>query len=87
MPNKLWGGKNRDVSHKKLADILAAGTHPFASCRENPNDSNEPYTVWDGPDDPNIRPPEPPVPKPMSEDEMLDRLAAKLMERILKVKV
>lgn len=43
---KLFGFRDRNEAHQKLAEVLAEGTYPFACCRENPNDS-EPYQVWD----------------------------------------
>lgn len=44
---KLFGFRDRDEAHQKLAEVLAEGTYPFACCRENPNDASEPYQVWD----------------------------------------
>lgn len=79
---KLFGTRNRDEAHRQLEEVLAGGQHPRASCREDTDDPNEPYTVWsDGPD-PYIRPPDPPAPAPMSEDQMLDRLMDKLLARL-----
>jgi hypothetical protein len=41
----LFGFKDRDEAHRKLAEVLASGTHPRACCVEDPNDSEEPYQV------------------------------------------
>lgn len=85
MPTKLFGTTDRDAAHAKLAEILAAGTHPRASCREDPNDPNEPFTVWDGPDHPDNWPPRvesKPVPVSETEEQTLDRLADKLLARL-----
>jgi hypothetical protein len=83
---KLYSFKDRDESHKKLEQVLAEGIYPRASCRENTNEP-EPYSVWsDGPE-PHILPPEPPKKEPMTEDEMLDRLAIKLLARLDKLTV
>lgn len=65
----------RDESHKKLEEVLAGGKFPRAECREN-HSAGE-YTVWDGPADPYVRPPEEPKADP------LDDLAEKLADRVL----
>jgi hypothetical protein len=77
---KLHAFKNRDEAHKKLEEVLAAGLHPGASCREDLNEP-EPYQVWSNGPEAHVLPPEPAA---MSEDDMLDRLAAKLLERMEK---
>lgn len=78
---KLFEFKNRHEAHLKLEEVLAEGQHPRASCREDPN-APEPYQVWsDGPE-PHILPPEAAPAAALSEDELLDRLAAKLLERL-----
>ena len=56
---KLYGGKDRDEAHKRLAEILAHGEHPAAECREDPNDRDHPYQVWSGPLHPHERVPPP----------------------------
>jgi len=80
---KLFGTTDRGASHQKLAEILASGTDPLACCREDPNDPDHPYQVWSGGPEPYVLPPEPPAPAPPSEDELLDRLAEKLMARMI----
>jgi len=84
---KLFGTKDRDTSHAKLEEILKLGEYPRASCREDINDPLEPYTVWSDNPDPYIREPEPPAARPMTEDQMLDALAVKLLERLNKMAV
>lgn len=37
--------KDRDEAHAKLAQVLEAGTHPWACCIEDFT-KNEPYEVW-----------------------------------------
>lgn len=44
---KLFGFRDRDEAHQKLAEVLAEGTYPFACCREDPNNQDEPFQVWD----------------------------------------
>jgi len=78
---KLFGTRDRAASHKKLEDVLTEGEYPRASCREDPNDLEEPYTVWsDGPE-PHVSLPSLPVP---TQEDVLDQLARKLLERIRK---
>jgi len=50
MATKLFETADRNASHKKLEEILAAGTYPKAECREEIQKGNGPtlYQVWDG---------------------------------------
>lgn len=48
-PAMLAEFAERDQSHQFLADVLAAGDHPQAECRENRNEP-KPYQVWSGPE-------------------------------------
>lgn len=45
MGELLFETADRDESHRKLAEILAAGTYPRAECRQDMN-SPLPYQVW-----------------------------------------
>jgi hypothetical protein len=49
MAVKLFDSKDRDESHRKLEEVLASGLHPAAECREDPNDRERPFQVWNGP--------------------------------------
>jgi hypothetical protein len=78
---KLHVFKIRDDAHRKLAEVLASGEHPRACCREDTNDQ-EPYQVWsDGPE-PHVLPPEPHKAAAITEDEMLDKLAIKILAHL-----
>jgi len=82
MPNKLYTFRDRDECHKMLEEVLRSGQHPLASCRENTGDPSEPYTIWDGPDDPNPPPARPAIPP--TEEELVERLAEKVAAIIKK---
>lgn len=71
MATKLFSTKDRAASHKRLEEILKAGQHPKAECRE----SGDEYSVWDGPEE---RTPEAPAPDMVFTPEFADVVAEKL---------
>lgn len=74
--------KDRDESHLTLEKVLATGEYPQAECREDYNDP-EPYQVWSAPIVREPAPPSPPPPPtPDLSDEILDKLAEKLLAKM-----
>lgn len=57
------------------------GKRGGCECREDAN-SDTPYQVWSGPEPWEQAPVEPVEPEPLDEEALLDRLAAKLLERM-----
>lgn len=49
---KLFGGQDRDEAHRQLEKVIKGKKHPAACCREDPNDTDEPFQVWSGPPSP-----------------------------------
>lgn len=77
MPILLDRFDDRDRAHARLAEVLASGDYPRAECRENHN-AELPYEVWDSPEykAPGV------TPAAADEDSLLERLAAKLTEKL-----
>lgn len=76
MPILIDRYDDRDRAHTRLVELLASGDHPRAECRENHN-SDLPYEVWDSPEYK-----DPGVPAPVDEESLLERLAARLTEKL-----
>lgn len=51
MAKMLFGTADRNAAHGRLAEVLKADPKSAAECREDPNDAEHPYQVWDGPND------------------------------------
>lgn len=49
MSIRLFNSKHRDAAHAFLQEHLSANPGAAAECREDPNDPDAPFTVWDGP--------------------------------------
>ena len=81
VPNLLNAFASAAESHEALDEVLAAGTHPAAECRVNPN-TELPYEVWDGPDPWVAPPPSPPAAHTADTDTLLDALAERLLARM-----
>jgi hypothetical protein len=45
-PVKLFASTDKAAAHAKLEEVLALGVYPSACCREDTNNTAEPYTVW-----------------------------------------
>jgi len=82
VPKAIFTSTEREKAHAELERVLKKGDHPRAECREYHNQP-EPYQVWDEPE-PWVQ--TPPTPKPAAEpdisDALLDKLAAKLLEKM-----
>ncbi len=90
VPRVLFASKDRDEAHVELVAVLKEGKHPLAECRELHNE-DAPYQVWDGPARPpdwqDMRIQDPfPAAEPEITDDLLDRLAQKLLERMAEKK-
>lgn len=70
MANKLFETADRDECHRMLEGFLCLENHPNAECREY-FDGGLPYSIWDGPQDPNQRDPE--------EDKRIQKLQADMI--------
>jgi hypothetical protein len=82
MNTMLFDFPDQDSAHKKLAEVLASGAHPLASCRVDPN-VKRPYQVWDS--GPPAQSPPPAVEQELEKlsGSELDTLADKIAARLL----